>query len=299
MLAELKTFMAVARLGTFAAAGDRMGLTQSAVSGQMKRLEEKLGQPLFARTGRSAILNEAGRRVLARAGDFLASAETLADPIDPAAQTGRLRIGAIASVHSTVLRRVLPAFAGAFPNVQVQVVPGTSMDLLDRIDARELDLALIIRPSFGIPQALSWRTLFRERFVFAAPVDWEIGEPHDALSTLPFLRYNRASFGGRQVDRYLQDRGIATRDRTELDDIPTLLALVADGFGVTLVPAAAAYAEELDRVQVVALDAPEFVREIGIIGASAGSPLCEAFMRSCKTEPRSETENGRSPSVRI
>lgn len=281
MLTELKTFVCVARFGTFAAAGDRMGLTQSAVSGQMKRLEEKLGQPLFARTGRSAVVNEAGLRVLAKAGDLLAMAETLADPLDPVSQSGRMRIGAIASVHATLLRRVLPSFAAGFPNVQVQVVPGTSLDLLDRIDSGELALAIIIRPSFGIPQAMSWKTLFKERFVLALPPSWTVRDPLDALSTLPFLRYNRASFGGRQVDRYLQDQGIAPFDRAELDDISTLLALVADGFGITVVPEAAAYAEELTKVQILPLDEPTFMREIGIIKNSAESPLAEEFIRLC------------------
>ncbi|MGV8989732.1 MAG: LysR substrate-binding domain-containing protein [Cypionkella sp.] len=281
MLTELKTFVCVVRLGTFAAAGDRLGLTQSAVSGQMKRLEEKLGQPLFARTGRSAVVNEAGLRVLAKAGDLLAMAETLAEPLDPVAQSGRMRIGAIASVHTTILRRVLPSFAAEFPNVQVQVVPGTSLDLLDRIDSGELVLAIIIRPSFGIPQAMSWKTLFKERFVLAVPASWVICDLHDALSSLPFLRYHRASFGGRQVDRYLQEQGITTLDRVELDDISTLLALVADGFGITVVPEAAAYAEELRRVQILPFDEPEFMREIGIIKTSAESPLAEEFMRFC------------------
>lgn len=281
MLTELRTFLSVARLGTFAAAGDRLGLTQSAVSGQMKRLEEKLGQPLFARTGRSAVVNEAGLRVVAKARDLLAMAETLADPVDPVAQSGRMRIGAIASVHATLLRRVLPSFATEFPNVLVQVVPGISLDLLDRIDSGELVLAIIIRPSFGIPQAMSWKTLFNERFVLAAPASWAIDNVHDALSTLPFLRYNRASFGGRQVDRYLQEQGISTLDRVEIDDISTLLALVADGFGITIVPEAAAYAEELGRVQILPLDEPEFMREIGIIRTSAASPLAEEFMRLC------------------
>lgn len=281
MLTELRTFLSVVRLGTFAAAGDRLGLTQSAVSGQMKRLEVKLGQPLFARTGRSAVVNEAGLRVLAKAGDLLAMAETLADPVDSVAQSGRMRIGAIASVHATLLRRVLPSFATEFPNVLVQVVPGTSLDLLDRIDSGELVLAIIIRPSFGIPQAMSWKTLFNERFVLAVPASWAIGNVQDALSTLPFLRYNRASFGGRQVDRYLQEQGITTIDRAEIDDISTLLALVADGFGITIVPEAAAYAEELGRVQILPLDEPEFMREIGIIRTSAASPLAEEFIRLC------------------
>tara|TARA_R100000935_G_scaffold58090_3_gene93859 strand:- start:8509 stop:9417 length:909 start_codon:yes stop_codon:yes gene_type:complete len=277
MLAELKTFMAIARLGTFAAAGDRMGLTQSAVSGQMKRLEDQLGQTLFSRTGRSAVLNEAGHRVLVRAADLLAMAGTLADPVDPAVQTGRLRVGAIASVHTTVLRNVLPAFASEFPQVKVHVVPGTSLDLLDRIDARELDLAVIIRPGFGISQGMSWEILFREPFVLAVPMSWQIDDLQDALSTLPFLRYNRASFGGRQVDRYLQQSGITTQDRVEMDDIPTLIALVADGFGIALVPAAAAYATSLDMVQIITLDAPGFEREIGIMRNANGSSLCEEF----------------------
>jgi DNA-binding transcriptional LysR family regulator len=216
MLTELRTFVAVARFGTFAAAGDRMGLTQSAVSGQMKRLEEKLGKPLFARTGRSAVLNETGRRVLARAGDLLVMAEKLADPLDPDAQTGRLRVGSIASAHPTLLRHVLPVFAAEFPGTQVHVVPGTSLDLLDHIDSGGLDLAIIIRPGFGLPQTLSWKPLLQERFVLAAPGSWEIRDLHEALLTLPFLRYNRTSFGGRQVERFLDERRIAVRDRVEL-----------------------------------------------------------------------------------
>lgn len=287
MLTELKTFLAVARLGTFAAAGDRMGLTQSAVSGQMKRLEEHLGHPLFSRTGRSAVLNEAGQRVLAKAPDLLAMAESLADPVDPTFQTGRLRVGAIASVHSPLLREVLPLFAAEFPQVMVHVVPGTSLDLLDRIDARELDLAIIIHPSFGIPKAMSWKRLFREPFVLAAPLSWRIDDLHDALSTLPFLRYNRASFGGRQVDRYLQQSGITTRDRLEMDDIPTLIALAADGFGITLVPAAAAYTALLEKVQIIPLNEPDFEREIGIIRNSIGSSIGEAFVRLSHTRARS------------
>ncbi|RZI97258.1 MAG: LysR family transcriptional regulator, partial [Rubrivivax sp.] len=64
MIRELKTFLAVVRHGTFAAAGARIGLTQSAVSAQIARLEDALGAPLFNRTGRSALLNDAGQDAL-------------------------------------------------------------------------------------------------------------------------------------------------------------------------------------------------------------------------------------------
>lgn len=72
MILELRTFIAVARHGTFAAAGERIGLTQSAVSSQIKRLEESLGFALFDRTGRSATLNTAGGETLARAEEIVA-----------------------------------------------------------------------------------------------------------------------------------------------------------------------------------------------------------------------------------
>ncbi|HWT19605.1 MAG TPA: LysR family transcriptional regulator, partial [Variovorax sp.] len=72
MINELRTFIAVCRHGTFAAAGERIGLTQSAVSSQVKRLEEALGFALFERTGRSATLNAAGQTTLARAEEICA-----------------------------------------------------------------------------------------------------------------------------------------------------------------------------------------------------------------------------------
>lgn len=98
MIPELRTFIAVASHGTFAAAGERIGLTQSAVSSQIKRLEESLGFALFDRTGRSTTLNTAGGETLARAEEIVALFAKLGElPSDENAH-GSLRIGAIASV---------------------------------------------------------------------------------------------------------------------------------------------------------------------------------------------------------
>ena len=77
MIRELKTLVAVAREGTFAAAGQRIGLTQAAVSAQMQRLEAELGFALFDRTARSARLNAAGERTLAQAQELIRAFEQL------------------------------------------------------------------------------------------------------------------------------------------------------------------------------------------------------------------------------
>ena len=80
MLRELKTFVTVARLGTFAAAGQQVGLTQSAVSAQMRVLEQHLGVRLFDRSGRAAVLNAAGRHALPLAEQMLALYAQMALP---------------------------------------------------------------------------------------------------------------------------------------------------------------------------------------------------------------------------
>ncbi|MFN9588342.1 MAG: LysR family transcriptional regulator, partial [Pseudomonadaceae bacterium] len=103
MIIELRTLIAVARYGTFSAAGERIGLTQAAVSGHMRRLEESLGFALFDRTGRSATLNAVGLRTLARAEALVAGFDALGEPTQDEEWAKPLEIGAIASVHATIL----------------------------------------------------------------------------------------------------------------------------------------------------------------------------------------------------
>jgi DNA-binding transcriptional LysR family regulator len=289
MISELRTFVTVARLGTFAAAGETVGLTQSAVSGQMKRLEDKLGHALFERTGRSAQLNETGLRVFEKALNLLSLADTLAEPVTPQAQEGTLKIGAIASSHINPVRHVLFKFAAEFPNMCQSVLPGTSLDLLDKVDSQHLDLAIIIRPNFKPPSSLKWTKLLDEPFVLIAPRSWGVDDPQHALRSLPFMRYSRVSFGGRQVERYLTTHQIRPKDVVELDDIPTILSLVADGKGIAIVPKVAAYEELFAAVKVIKIDDAHFKREVGIIYSHISPEPAYRFIDLCKETKSSET----------
>ncbi|MQB45649.1 LysR substrate-binding domain-containing protein [Rhizobium sp. ICMP 5592] len=281
MIPELKTLVAVARFGTFAAAGDRIGLTQAAVSGQMKRLEEKLGVQLFERTGRSARLNAAGLRTLERAKDIIAKFEAIADPADEDSG-GRLSIGAIASVQSTILARGLVPFRERFPRRHIHIVPGISLHLLDLLDAGELDLAVIIKPSFGIPKDLAWQPLMREPYVLAAPSHMEGDDWLTLLQEQPFIRYERSSFGGRQVDRFLRSLSLTARESVEIDDISAMLALVGQGLGVALLPMTEGNLPLPSSVRVVSLAERTFHREIGILKPQADQPV-SAHLADCLT----------------
>ncbi|EJK83778.1 LysR substrate-binding domain-containing protein [Rhizobium sp. AP16] len=281
MISELKTLVAIAHFGTFAAAGDRIGLTQAAVSGQMKRLEEKLGVQLFERTGRSATLNAAGLRTLERAKDIIAKFEAIADPADEDSG-GRLSIGAIASVQSTVLARALVPFRDRFPKHHIHIVPGISLHLLDLLDAGELDLAVIIKPSFGIPKDFVWQPLLREPYVLAVP-SWIEGDDWLALlQEQSFIRYERSSFGGRQVDRFLRSLSVTVRESVEIDDISAMAALVGQGLGVALLPMTEGNLPLPPSVRVVSLADRTFYREIGILKPQADQPVT-AYLADCLT----------------
>lgn len=264
MIRELKTLVAVARFGAFAAAGDRIGLTQAAVSGHIKRLEEELGFPLFDRTGRSATLNAAGQRTLERARELIASYDALKEPGGESAAR-EVRIGAIASAQATLVPRASALFRKRHPRRRLHIAPGVSLNLIDMIDGGELDLAVVIRPSFGVPKTIVWRPLVLEPFMLAVPAsvpgtDWRaLVEEH------PFIRYERASLGGRQVDRLLTSHGLTVRESIEADDIAALIALVAEGLGVALFPATEACRPLPASVRAVPLDDAAFHREIGLM----------------------------------
>ncbi len=107
MIRELRTFLAIARCGSFAAAGNTIGLTQSAVSAQIRNLEEALGLRLFDRTGRSAHLNAAGLRALPLAEQILETFALMGQPESLDDYRGELRIGAIGTVQTGLLPAVL------------------------------------------------------------------------------------------------------------------------------------------------------------------------------------------------
>ncbi|MEW9583446.1 LysR family transcriptional regulator [Paraburkholderia sp. DGU8] len=267
MLNELKTFIAVTQYGTFSGAGARIGLTQSAVSAQMQRLEEELGFALFDRTGRSATLNDAGRETLALAEEMMTLYARLSQRGAVAAESGMLRVGAIASAQVSFLADALARFRDDRPGWRIRVVPGVSLALLGQVDSGELDLAVIIKPPFALPSELEWRTLVTEPFVLLVPKKLARGQRgwRELLNSEPFIRYDRTSFGGRLVDRFLRRSRLNVHDVIELDELQAIVQLVARGIGVALIPKSAGLGKWPARVAALELGEATFQREIGLV----------------------------------
>ncbi|MGZ5199118.1 MAG: LysR family transcriptional regulator [Telluria sp.] len=264
MIRELKTFLAVVEHGTFASAGFQIGLTQSAVSAQIQRLEHDLGFALFDRTGRAAVLNAAGRQAVKLAEEMLGVYAKLADQGETAERTGLLRVGAIASVQASFLVDAIKQFRIDWPGWRVRVVPGVSLKLLAQVDSGELDVAVILRPSFAVPNELAWQTVLSERFVLMVPRELADRPWRTLLKTQPFIRYERNSFGGRLADRFLKKIRVSVNDVVELDELQGIVGLVSRKVGVALIPQSSALVIP-DDVSILSLGDDTFHREIGLV----------------------------------
>jgi DNA-binding transcriptional LysR family regulator len=140
---QLRTFIAIADTGSFTKAADVVNKTQSAVSMQMKRLEERLERPIFARDGRASKLTEDGQRLLDYARRIVKlNVETLAAFSDDAL-SGRVRLGVPDDYADRYLPDIMARFGRVYPAVELSVVCEPTVDLLERIDANELDLAIV------------------------------------------------------------------------------------------------------------------------------------------------------------
>lgn len=231
----LMTLNSVLRHGSFASAADDMGLTPSAVSLQMKRLEEYVGQPLFDRSGRTV-------RPTPLASDLAESIRTALDAVEEArtrhsaALSGRVVIGAIRSLQPTMIPLVLREIGDRHPGLAVRVIQGDSGELLDHLKAGRLDGAALIRPTSGGSSRLDWQDLERQPFVFVAPPDSTETTAEALIARYDWIQFDTSLTSGRTAASHLHRLSPGTRPRFELESIEAVLAMVSAGLGVSIIP---------------------------------------------------------------
>jgi DNA-binding transcriptional LysR family regulator len=143
-LDTLRTLVIANDLGGYSQAAKRLGRTPSAVSLQMKRLQEEIGVPLFRKNGRRLILTEAGEMTLRVGRRMLALHDDLIEAVRGSALAGHVRLGFSQDFADTVLPAVLGRFVKLYPNVVVEVRIEGNGALGDAIDKGEIDVALVV-----------------------------------------------------------------------------------------------------------------------------------------------------------
>jgi len=139
----VRTFVTIADTRSFTRTGERLGRSQSAISLQVRRLEERLGVKLLARDPRRVGLTEAGEAFLPKARRLLRVNDEILAELTGEDLEGEVRLGAPEDFATVHLPDILGAFARAHPRVALAVTCDLTLNLLDRLQAGALDLALV------------------------------------------------------------------------------------------------------------------------------------------------------------
>lgn len=264
-LRHLRTLIAVAEHGSFAAAADAVCLTQSAVSQQMKVLEQELGQVLFDRKTRPPQLNAQGRALIQRARQLVALYEGLSNPgRSRGGLQGLLEIGAVPTTLTGIVPRALRALREAQPSLQVRVVSGLSADLLARVDRGHLDAAVVSEPK-PVPPGMRWHPVALEALMVVAPESETLADFRSILEQRPFIRFNRSAWVGQIIQTALQDMGIDVQETMELDSLEAIWQMVRHGLGVSVVPVRGPGDGPTRDLRTVMFGDPPRVRSLGLV----------------------------------
>lgn len=265
----LKSFLAVARHSSFAAAGKEIGLTAAAVGLQMRALEVELHQVLFDRGGRAIVLNTAGRGLIEPVRDLVARYEALAARQHDDQLTGTVVMGALVSALMGAFADGLLALMRQHPALEVKLFAGLSADFALKVAQGDLDAAVIARPPASLPSNLVWTALYTEPLVLIVPRRPHFAMPSSALEILaqsPFLRFDRQAWTGHLVNEALAQCGANVKESMELNSVEAIVALVRQGFGVSIVPQLANVQWARDRsLKIVALPGVPVQRQVGLL----------------------------------
>ncbi|WP_280240579.1 LysR family transcriptional regulator [Nocardia abscessus] len=235
-LTQLRILQAVARAGNMTRAAEQLATTQSAVSHALRGLENELGIALLVRGNRSVSLTTAGRAVLRRAALILTQIEALEQDVAAAKgqNRGSLRIGAIPSANARLLPPILRTFGQAYPRVRLAVMEGSDDEVVEWLQTGAADIATVTRAVPG----LVTHVLATDRLLAVLPIEHELSVRHSIsvtqLARHPFIM----STGGCEplIAALAEDADAILRCHYRVRDVNSILAMVAEGLGVSIVP---------------------------------------------------------------
>ncbi len=254
-LIPLKTFHLVARLQSFSAAAHQLGISQPAVTQQIRRLEQNLGQRLFDRVGRRIVVTDGGQTLDTYAQRVFHLLDAARDAMDNLAglHTGHLVVGASRTAGAYYIADLLDRFKQRYPGIRVSLSVGNSETILAKVLDFSLHAGLIAGPCDN-PHLASLPLIRDHVLVILPPGHRLTGKPVVAVQDLtpyPVILREPGSATRRLIEQAFQSIGADVVPAMELESNEAIKSAVADGIGIGLM-AQAAVAQELATGRLVA-----------------------------------------------
>lgn len=230
----LRTFVSVVDSGGFTKAGERVNRTQSTVSQQIRKLEEQLGRPLLLRqrASKHIELTEDGERLIGYARRLVALALEAHSVLCRGEETGVVKLGVPEDFDVQRLMTLLSGFAHTHPRIRLDTVNGLSVDLHERLESKDIDLALVKRDRSPKqePALASW----------PEQVNWVAGRNVQVIDDpVPLVVYPQGCIYRNRIVHALEASGRRWRVAFASQSLVGIQAAVSAGLGISLLPTSA------------------------------------------------------------
>lgn len=273
----LRTLVAVVETRSFTRAAQQRGLTQPAVSLQMRRLEDQLGVPLLDRGSRTVGLTTEGAGLLPQARRLLKLNDEIVTALGGEEPEGEVRFGAPEDIATMHLPRILGSFARSHPRIRLSVTCDYTANLLDQLSRGLLDLALIKREAGGADLGLK---VWSEPLVWVA-LDATLAE----VTPLPLIIAPAPDIYRKRAIGALQDEKIGFRASFTSPSLAGQMAALRAGLGVGVLPAAMAPRDLAIIETLPALDDSEIALVSARGSGGAAALLAQEVLRTLERGP--------------
>jgi DNA-binding transcriptional LysR family regulator len=283
-LRQMRALVALAKTGSFTLAADHLNLTQSALSGQIKELEQTLGVRVVERTTRKAQLSELGRELTPLFEKMLQDLDrAMADIASrKALKQGMVRIAAPQMLSCTLLPEAIAAYRARYPDVQVRLADSPVEQVSARVFSGEVDFG--IGPERDATTEIEAQPLFEMPFVVVFPAGHAL-EARERITWADINDFPFISLQGQFTERLLRDMHVSFRELSlspynEVTFMTTALAMVHARLGITVCLPYAEKMVQLYGLRMRQLVEPELTRRFFVYtrNARALSPAAESFV---------------------
>jgi DNA-binding transcriptional LysR family regulator len=265
---QLVTFLEVAKLGSFSRAGQKVFRSQSAVSAQIRQLEQEYGDRLLDRSGKDVTLTPAGRVLLAYAERLiqLRDESKLAVSDHGGAPRGKLVVGANEATCLYVLPDVFAKYCSLHPEVQLSIYRNFSYKIIEKLENGSIDVGIVTLPVKSAK--LKTTSIFRDQLMWMVSPQNPLAK-HEVVSIAEIAKQPmllpKTGYTRRLMDKLLRPHESDLQVRMELPSVGMIKSFVAAGLGVSLVSASFARDQVLaGRVKLIPLKEKELWRELGL-----------------------------------
>lgn len=232
----LETLIAVVDHGSLAEAARLQRLTPATAAQRIRVLEAEVGHKLIQRSGRMVKPTAAALAIMTQARSILRDANELKSLASNQRLTGQLRIGAVATAMTGIIPDLLEGIVGMAPELDYFVQPGFTGELYSLMLEGNLDIAIIVQPTFELASSCDMEPLREEELIAIASENHIGSDPLELLRREPFIHGTRHRWMGAHAEAYLLARSIRPKLRFEMNAVDSIMLLVARNLGIALIP---------------------------------------------------------------